>query len=221
MALPWHTSVSILVAGGLVAGAVYLALRPSAAPEPTAATTKRAAQPVDPFATSPMAERDRQRGWDDQPTTDLAPAPPGRSRGEKEKKVGSEAEQAMAVAPPLVGVPSTPQEVAERLQQDAGKAFEGIRERVRSDCWDTLPDDPEAPDEVTMMLSLSYGADGRVIASGITEPREGNREGNRAGSPRAAARSSALAACLDPLIHGLDVPAPGSNLAVELHVTIP
>ena len=33
--LPWHTSVSILVAGGLVAGAVYLALRPSASPEPS------------------------------------------------------------------------------------------------------------------------------------------------------------------------------------------
>jgi hypothetical protein len=199
--LPWHTSVSILVAGALVAGAVYLALRTSPAPEPTtAATTKPAARPVDPFATSPMAERDRQRRWDDEP--DPEPAPPGGSRNEKVV----EAELGMAVAQPL-GVPSVPQEVTERLQKDAGEAFEGIRNRVRSDCWDKLPDDPEAPDEVTMMLSLSYGADGRVIASGVSEFPESSRAG--------------LAHCLRPLIHGLDVPAPGSNLSVELSVTIP
>jgi hypothetical protein len=199
--LPWHTSVSILVAGALVAGAIYLALRTSPVPEPTtAATTEPAARP-DPFATSPMAERDRQRRWDDEPTPE--PAPPGGSRSEK---VVSEAERAMAVAPPL-DVPSIPQEQTERLQQDAGEAFEGIRNRVRSDCWDKLPDDPEAPDEVNLMLSLSYGADGKVIASGISE----NREGYRAG----------LATCLGPLIHGLDVAAPGSNLSIELPVTIP
>lgn len=203
--LPWHTSVSILVAGALVAGAVYLALRTSPAPEPTtAATTERAARPVDPFGTSPMAERDRQRRWDDEPEPEPEPASPAGSRGER---VVSEAELAMAVAPPLLGVPSTPQERTERLQRDAGEAFEGIRKRVRSDCWDTLPDDPEAPDEVDMVLSLSYGADGKVLASGIQESREKNRPG--------------VAACLGSLVHELDVPAPGSNLSIELSVTIP
>jgi hypothetical protein len=203
--LPWHTSVSILVAGGLVAGAVYLALRPSPSPEPTtAAATKPAARSVDWFASSPMAERDRQRGWDDEPEDD-APEPAPTGAGSR-SETPSEAEQAMAVAPPL-GVPAVPQELSERLQQDAGEAFEGIRKRVRSDCWDALPDDPEAPDEVDVVLSLSYGANGKVIASGISE----NRESSRAG----------LATCLGPLVHELDVPAPGSNLSIELSVTIP
>ena len=203
MALPWHTSVSILVAGSLVAGAVYLALRPSASPEPTGSAAEPAARPDDRFANSPMAERDRQRGWDDEPTPIPTPAVPVGSRSEKPV---SEADLAMAVAPPL-GVPSTSQELAERLQQDAGEAFEGIRKRVRSDCWDALPDDPEAPDEVDVLLSLSYGADGKLLSSGINE----NRENNRAG----------LAACLGPLIKDLDVPAPGSNLSIQLSVTIP
>lgn len=202
--VPWHTSVSILVAGGLVAGAVYLALRPSASPEPPGSeATEPAARPDERLANSPMAERDRQRRWDDAPTPTPGPAPAGGSRSEKPV---SEAEMAMAVAPSL-GVPAAPQELAERLQQDAGEAFEGIRKRVRSDCWDALPDDPQAPDEVDVVLSLSYGADGKLLASGISE----NRENNRAG----------LAACLGPLVQELDVPAPGSNLSIELRVTIP
>jgi hypothetical protein len=200
--LPWHISVSILVAGGLVAGAVYLALRPSASLEPRGrSATQPTARPAEGFASSPMAERDRRRGWDDDPEPE--PEPAGDSRGEK--PVGEE-QLAMAVAAPL-GVPALPQELTERLQKDAGAAFEGIRHRVRSDCWDTLPDDPQAPDEVNLMLSLSYGADGKLLASGINESREGYRAG--------------LSTCLGPLIQGLDVPAPGSNLSVELSVTIP
>lgn len=203
--LPWHTSVSILVAGGLVAGAVYLALRPSASreqPESTA-TERAAARPTDPFAISPMAERDRRRGWDDEPD-ESTPTPAPGTRGEK--PIG-EAELAMAVAPPLSGAPSTPRELVERVQRDAAEAFEGIRTRVRSDCWDALPDDPEAPEQVSVLLSLSYGADGKVIASGISENREQHRDG--------------LAACLGPLVHGLEVPAPGTNLSIEVNVTIP
>jgi hypothetical protein len=202
--LPWHTSVSILVAGGLVAGAVYLALRPSPSPEPSAgAVTEPAAQSAERFAISPMAERDRQRRWDDEPDDEPEPAPGGGTRSEEPV---SEAELAMAEALPL-GVPSAPQELAAHLQKDAGEAFEGIRKRVRSDCWDALPDDPEAPDEVDVVLSLSYGADGKLLASGVSEDRENNRAG--------------LAACLGPLVHELDVPAPGSNLSIELSVTIP
>jgi hypothetical protein len=202
--LSWHTSVSILIAGSLVAGAVYFALRPSAPPAPSGgAATEPAARSAQGFAISPMAERDRQRGWDDESEPAPEPAPSGGSRSEAPV---SEAELAMAVAPPL-GVPSAPQELAARLQQDAGEAFEGIRNRVRSDCWDALPDDPEAPDEVDVVLSLSYGADGKLLASGVSESREINRPG--------------LTACLGPLVHELDVPAPGSNLSIELSVTIP
>jgi hypothetical protein len=180
MALPWHVSVSILLAGALVAVAVYL--RPSASPEPT-----------ERFPTSPMAERDRRRGWDDEP----APEPA--------RPVVGGAELANSEVSPL-GVPSTPQERTE-LQKNAGEAFERIRNRVRSDCWDKLPDDPEAPDELNLTLRLSYDADGKVLMSGIHDPPEGY--------------SVDLDDCLGPLIHGLDVPAPGSNGSVELHVTIP
>jgi hypothetical protein len=204
--LPWHTSVSILVAGGMVAGAVYLALRPSTSPTPSEdRAPKAAARPDEGFASSLMAERDRQRRWDDAPESESESEPAPSGEGRSEKPV-SEAELAMAVAAPLDG-PSTPEELTERLQQDAGEAFEGIRKRVRSDCWDTLPDDPEAPDEVDVVLSLSYAADGKLLASGINESRAGYRAG--------------LSACLAPLVQELDVPAPGSNQSIELRVTIP
>ncbi|MFO7563443.1 MAG: hypothetical protein R6X02_12430 [Enhygromyxa sp.] len=124
----------------------------------------------------------------------------------REEYLQSEAAQAMAVAPPL-GVTAAPQGLDEKVQQDATEAFDDIRGRVRTECWDALPNDPEAPDAVNVVLSLSYGADGKLLASGISEDREASRKG--------------LVKCLRPLIHELDVPAPGHNLSVELQVTIP
>lgn len=207
--LPWHTSVSILVAGGLVAGAIYLALRPSTSSQTTAGSpTEPTVRKGDRSAAiSPMAERDRQRHWDalaqaeeDEPATPRDPEVP------RSADAISEADRAMAVAPPLPGSP-TPHNLTERVQRDASEAFDGIRKRVRADCWDTLPDDPDAPEAVNVTLSLSYGADGKLLASGISESRESHRPG--------------LAACLGPLIQELEVPAPGSNLSIELSVAIP
>ena len=158
-----------------------------------------------------MAERDRRRRWDalgepegnDAP----APAPPDDPEPPRDEDRVSEAERALAVAPPLLGMPAVPRALSERVQRDAREAFEGIRGRVRADCWEAQPGEPEAPDAVDVVLSLSYDAEGTVIASGITEDREHSREG--------------LAACLGPLVHELEVPAPGSHLSVELRVELP
>jgi hypothetical protein len=46
-----------------------------------------------------------------------------------------------------------------------------------------------------------------VVASGVTEHRDGSRRG--------------LVACLQPLVHALDVPPTGERVAIQVAVTVP
>ena len=202
----WHTPAAVLVAGAMVAVAVYLALRTAPSQrEPPSAVPRDAAPRVDPPREPPR----RSQPHDHAPATrqdegKAEPvAPPSAARVGDERVPA--AERAMAVAGPLA-MPPVDAAVSRRVAQDARAAFETLRPTVRAACWDSTAG-PEAPDRVALTLSLSYDASGSVIASGVAESREASRPG--------------LAACLGPLVHALEVSAPGSNVSIELGVTLP
>lgn len=208
---PWHTSASIVLAGAFVAIAIYLGLRERAAPtDAGTASAQPMANARGVKTGTPILERDR-RGHDE-PGPSERPDARGSSAASAstppiDRQRSSEADRATAVAPPLGGMPPVAPALVERVQRDARDAFDGIRDQVRSRCWDALPDDPDAPEAVEVVLSLSFDPHGAVLASGITDDREQHRPG--------------LAACLGPLVHGLSVPAPKSHLSVEVRVEVP
>lgn len=211
----WQIPASIVIAGAMIAVAVYLALRTRAPVEPTP-EVGRAPGASSPAAVRPRvgpvrAEHERRRRIDDlgadEPTEEIEPPPselpPTPPPGERV----SEAERAMAVAPPLLGLPPVPDELRQRVEADARAAFEGARDELRRECWDALPADPAAPEAVSVTLSLSYDAEGHVLASGVAEDRRAARAG--------------VASCLGPRIHELSVPPPGTSLGVEVVVELP
>lgn len=203
----WHTPAAIVLAGALVAVAVYLALR-RPAPEADPAVSREAdasgeARPARSSSHEPSwIERDRRRRLEelgeDEPADRAAATPPADERV-------SEAERAMAVAGPLAMPPVDP-ELAQRVERDARDAFEALRDRARAQCWDGI-EVPDSPGAVSVTLSISFDASGSVIASGIAENREASRPG--------------LAQCLGPMIHSLEIPPPGSQVAVEVPVSLP
>lgn len=197
--------VSILVGSVIVALGLYLGLRASGpsmergravqgAPKPE---TDDRRPPVDPFT-----ERDRHRAIDDE-EADAPPISGEADRGEHPPVGNPEAGMATAVEMPSGGRSSG---LAAQVEKDSAEAFEAVRSEAR-ECWNALPDDPEAPSSVALDLSLSYDAEGNVIASGVSEDREARRDG--------------LAQCLGPIVHGMRIPAPGANASVQVRVTVP
>ncbi|MCX4246716.1 hypothetical protein [Paraliomyxa miuraensis] len=207
----WHTPAAIVVAGAMVAVAVYLALR---RPEPEREPgDDRSADLAGPRVAShgserPMSvERDERRRRDeldrlDARGTSTEPAPPSTPADRAGAIAG---DPSMAVAGPL-GMTPVSAALERQVIEDARKSFDDVRDRVRSECWDATQT-PDAPDEVTVGLSLSFDAAGKVISSGVVENREATREG--------------LATCLGPIIHTLEIPAPGANLSIVVDVAIP
>ena len=104
-------------------------------------------------------------------------------------------------------MPNVRAPVLEKVHRDISEAFEQIRHRVRRECWDDLPDDPDAPDQVGLTLSVSVSAEGEMIASGVEEERGRSRKG--------------LARCLGPLVHALEIPPPGQNVSTTIRVEVP
>lgn len=204
------TPLSIVVGSVIVSLGLYFALRP--APPSSEASGATADRPANAragdrrAAEPPFTQRDRRRALDDDDDdgTDEIPAPAPDDR-RREEYVPSEAEQAMAIASPLPSVPQPPG-LATQVEKDSAEAFEAVRSEAR-ECWNALPDDPEAPSSVALDLSLSYDAEGNVIASGVSEDREARRDG--------------LAQCLGPIVHGMHIPAPGANTSVQVRVTVP
>jgi hypothetical protein len=210
MSREWTTPLSIVIGSGIVSLGLYFGLRPAPSSNETSAATPDLSANVRPgnrrAEEPPFVERDRHRGLDDdedQGNDEIPPPAPEDPR--REEYVPSAAEQAMAIASPLPSLPQSPG-LAAQVEGDSAEAFDAVRSEAR-ECWNSLPDDPEAPSSVSLDLSLSYDAEGNVIASGVSEDREARRDG--------------LAQCLGPIVHGLRIPAPGSNASVQVRVTVP
>lgn len=206
----WSTPVSIVIGSAIVSVGVYYGLRstpPARDPVPTTAraeSTPSQARQESPFA----AARDRHRAFaedDPPPIDDRSPSSP--SEPPRERPVPTEADLAMAVAAPLPSQSGASAEVEAQISESAAEAFEAIRDDVRDQCWDALPEDPDAPSSIPLELSLSYDPDGNVIASGVSEDHEVRRDG--------------VAGCLGPLVHQLKIPAPGARASVSVRITIP
>ena len=197
--------VSILVGSVIIALGLYFGLRASGPSIERGGAVQGAPKPRTddrrPTA-NPFTERDRHRATDDEE----ADAPPiSGEAGEGEPPLVGEAEGVMATASEM---PSSRRSsgLSAQVEKDSAEAFEAVRSEAR-ECWNALPDDPEAPSSVALDLSLSYDAEGNVIASGVSEDREARRDG--------------LSACLGPIVHGMRIPAPGSNTSVQVRVTVP
>lgn len=195
----WITPLSILAGSVIVALGLYFGLR--AAPQPREPapqeTARRADAPARSRPESPFADRERRRVFDDEMPED------------EPTEAAAEAAQPPPIAasrPGPAGTPAAETREPTRVEQASAEAFESVRSEVR-ECWNSLPDDPEAPSSVALDLSLSYDAEGNLIASGVSENREARRDG--------------LAQCLGPIVHGLRIPAPGSNTSVQVRVTVP
>lgn len=206
MSPQWRTPAAIVLAGAFIAVAIYLGLRRPSDGDAVGPTEPNAARPSDPRARAVPSVAVRS-SEDDEASAERsvahAEAAPSPTPPDDAQRRGA-VDPALAVAPSLSGLPPVPADVVQRVEEDVLAEFASIRDRVRAKCWDPLPD---TPDTVEVGVSLSYAADGRVLASGIVEDRAHDVEG--------------LAACLRPVVHGLNVPPPGNNVAVQVRLTLP
>jgi hypothetical protein len=200
---------SIVLAGGMIAVALYLALRPAPSHEPGSAPTEHTWAEPSPDASerrrdSPFEHREGRR--DEASTPAEIEREIARPDARQERR-SSAAEAASAIAPPLAMMPTVSPELLGRVTDDATRAVVARRSEIRSQCWDALPDAEDAPAEVPLGLSISFDASGKVLASGVSEDRETARAG--------------VAACVGPIVHSLEIPPPGANVGIELSITVP
>jgi hypothetical protein len=203
---PW-LPVSIVVGAAMIAWALYAALKPPSA-DPTSTTRVRSA-PDATMHPRPAVFEHRERRDDDPSSTDEAPDD---SRDEHRPEADERRQQtpqdaAAAIAPPLAVAPTAPPGIIARVTDDTAQAIDAARSEIRSQCWDALPNDEDAPAEVSLGLSVSFDARGKVIASGVSESRDAARPG--------------VAQCVGAIVHGLEIPAPETNVGVELSITVP
>lgn len=89
---------------------------------------------------------------------------------------------------------------AEAAKQ-AGSALRGAHKKLRNACWDSKLG------EATFTLNLSYASDGKLVASGLSEPR--------------AAGLAGVGDCLRAQPLDLDISAPGQGVNVDVPLAFP
>lgn len=89
----------------------------------------------------------------------------------------------------------------------ASAEVEAMRGRIRTECWDKLPAGDADPASVPILVNLSFGPDGKVIASGTKESRDARRDG--------------VANCVGTMLHGMEIAPTGAHAAVEISVDVP
>jgi len=109
-----------------------------------------------------------------------------------------------AVAEPIPASPTVEAAITATLaaaQDEVAK----VRSEMRSKCWSGAS--RGGIDSAKLAFSLSYDAEGNVLASAVQQSRESYVDG--------------LDRCLAPFAHALTVPAPGEPVSVEVEVELP
>lgn len=198
-------AIGSALAGGLL---LFLLVRqsptvPPTTPRPDAAPT--AAKASNASRPNPFEERDRTPDDEDaseRPTAPVqalagVPTPAAPERRE-------DPEAPPAAAPPLPP-PSPTVEVAMVQANVAAKAaVDKAQPKLRRECWDTLANRPDA---AQVEFSLSYDADGNVIASAVQQGRENY--------------NAELGTCLGKQATALKIEAPGEPVSLNVAVDFP
>lgn len=168
-------------------------------PTPTGVSPRAADTPVD------LRERDRVR--EDEPAAPpTAPTAPADAVAQPDPPVDP-ARQEPSEPPSAPAVPASP--TIEGAMAAAKTAAEGevakVRTEMRRACGDAL--DRGGGGSVKLGFSLSFDAEGKVLASAVQQGRETYIDG--------------LDRCLAPFAHAIAVPAPGEPVSVEVDVELP
>lgn len=126
-------------------------------------------------------------------TTSAAPAPP-----------------VPPIVTPAAATASTKAEgaaVRERVARDATAAIEKHRAHLKKTCWEESAKKSPAPAQSKFVWNITFDAQGKQLARGITEEREGMREG--------------LGACVSQALPSLEVQPPGTTVQVDVSFTLP
>jgi hypothetical protein len=115
-------------------------------------------------------------------------------------------------APPPAPRPAPVQPAAlahlrRRVESDAARALEAKRAELVEQCWAPSFRKNPKPPRAKYLLSMSFDESGREIARGISEVRGMDRPDT--------------GQCLRMIPLGIDVPAPGVNLAVDVELILP
>lgn len=110
-----------------------------------------------------------------------------------------------AVVPPTRPVALT--DLRRRVEADAAKALEARRADFVQRCWEPSRRKNPAPPAAKYIFDMSFDESGKEIARGISEVRGMDR-------PDAAQ-------CLRMLPLGINVPAPGAHVGVEVEMILP
>ncbi|NUO47893.1 MAG: hypothetical protein HOV80_03455 [Polyangiaceae bacterium] len=104
-------------------------------------------------------------------------------------------------------VPSVTPELIKASSSSASNAIEKHRKHLVEKCWNpSAKTDPE-PKSVTYTLELTFDAEGKQIARGLSEPRGASRP--------------AVPQCLQTELPNLTIDPPGVSVAFKVELTLP
>jgi hypothetical protein len=211
--------LGLAVLGGVVAVMVVVARpRPRLEPAAVEAAPARVEAPGSAEELGIVA-RDRRRELE--PPRPAAPASeparaPARAQADLEEaereRLRAEAQAEPPVLPPAepsepAPPPEDPDPATAAARVAANEAVDAIRGEMAKACWDTLDKPASASAGAKLGFSLSYDAEGKVVASSVVQERDKYVEG--------------LDRCLAPFAQKLEVPAPEQAVSLDLAFELP
>jgi hypothetical protein len=98
-------------------------------------------------------------------------------------------------------------ELKSTVAKQAAKALEAEREELVKACWEPAVKASPEPPKAKYIYNVSFDADGKEIARGVSETREMSR--------------SDVAQCLRDRPLSLRIPPPGVNVGVDVTFILP
>lgn len=202
--------IVLSVAGGLaLLGGTWLFLG-GRAPQPEAAAAGVQAEVVggvQPQAyDSPFRDRDARDGDDPAappslPTlvADASPSPV--DSAERERPPPEPPPPPPVLDDDQLAANAAHEQLTAQARKQAANALRGAKGKLKSACWQSGAGD------ATFSYNMSYGADGKLLAMGISEPR--------------TAGAGAIGACLRSQAVQLDIPPPGKSVTVDVDLAFP